>query len=105
MLTEKGSDNFAEQLKEKEFNYRKLNEKYKKLEIDYDELNKAMENVPIELQRRDEAIEYYKNQLDLKEKNYNEEMRILSSMYHRLSYQCVELRLTKERQNYSSLNI
>ena len=105
LLTDKESTDLKDQLKEKEFNYQKINEKYKKLENDYEELNKIMEKVPEELKKREEAIEYYKNQLEQKEKVYNEEIRILSSLYHRLSYQCVKLRQVKEAQNLHTLNI
>jgi len=105
MLTNKESNNLKDQLKEKEYNYQQMEEKYKKLENDYNELNKATEKVPEEIQKRDEAIEYYKNQLDKKEKMYNEELRIMSSLYHRLSFQCAKLRLVKESQNYNTLNI
>ena len=105
MLTNKESSNLKEQLKEKEYNYQQMEEKYKKLENDYNELNKATEKVPEEIQKRDEAIEYYKNQLDQKEKIYNEELRIMSSLYHRLSFQCAKLRLVRETQNYNTLNI
>jgi CRISPR/Cas system CSM-associated protein Csm5 (group 7 of RAMP superfamily) len=105
MLTNKESSNLKDQLKEKEYNYQQMEEKYKKLENDYNELNKATEKVPEEIQKRDEAIEYYKNQLDQKEKIYNEELRIMSSLYHRLSFQCAKLRLVKETQTYNTLNI
>ena len=105
LLTDKESTDLKDQLKEKEFNYQKINEKYKKLENDYEELNKVMEKVPEELKKREEAIEYYKSQLEQKEKVYNEEIRILSSLYHRLSYQCVKLRQVKEAQNLHTLNI
>ena len=105
MLTNKESSNLKDQLKEKECNYQQMEEKYKKLENDFNELNKATEKVPEEIQKRDEAIEYYKNQLDQKEKIYNEELRIMSSLYHRLSFQCAKLRLVKEHQNYNTLNI
>ena len=105
LLTDKESTDLKDQLKEKEFNYQKINEKYKKLENDYEELNKIMEKVPEELKKREEAIEYYKNQLEQKEKVYNEEIRILSSLYHRLSYQCVKLRQVKEAQNLHTLDV
>ena len=49
LLTDKESTDLKDQLKEKEFNYQKINEKYKKLENDYEELNKVMEKVPEEL--------------------------------------------------------
>ena len=105
MLTDKESTDLKEQLKEKEFNYMKINEKYKKLENEYDELNKTMEKIPEELKRREEAIEYYKNQLDKKEKECNESIRILSSLYYRLSFQCANLRQDRENKNLNSLNI
>ena len=105
MLTEKDSSDLKEQLKEKEYNNRIINEKYKKLESDYEELNKAMEKVPEELKKRDDAIDYYKNQMDKKEKDYNEQIRILSSLYHRLAFKCAKLRQVKEEQNLNTLNI
>ena len=105
MLTDKESSDLKEQLKEKEFNYMKINEKYKKLENEFDELNKTMEKIPEEIKRREEAIEYLKNQLDKKEKDYNERIRILSSLYYRLSFQCAKLRHEKENKTLNSLNI
>ena len=104
MLTDKETAELNEQLKEKELNYNKLNEKYKKMESDYEEINKLMEKVPDELKKREEAIDYYKNQLEQKEKIYNEELRILSSLYYRLSFKCEKLRNSKESQNFN-LNI
>ena len=97
-LTDKESIDLKQKLKEKELNLIKINEKHKKLETENEELNKAMEKVPEELKKREEAIDYYKSQLEQKEKSYNEEIRILSSLFHRLSFQCAELRLTKESQ-------
>ena len=41
----------------------------------------------MELQKRDEAIEYYKNQHDLKDKLYNEELKLLSSIFHKLNFE------------------
>ena len=105
MLTNKESSNLKDQLKEKEYNYQQMEEKYKKLENDFNELNKATEKVPEEMQKRDEAIDYYKSQLDQKEKMYNEDLRIMSSLYHRLSFQCAKLKLVKESQNFNTLNI
>ena len=87
MLTEKESTELKEQLKKKETNYIKLEEKYKKLEEELNEINKTMTKVIEEIKKREEAIEYYKNQLEQKEKVYNEDIRILSSMYYRLSFQ------------------
>ena len=105
LLTEKESSDLKEQLKEKEANYIKLEEKYKKLEEDFNEINKTMAKVPEEIKKREDSIEYYKNQIELKEKIYNEEMRILSSMYHRLSFRCAKLRNAEESQKFNSLNI
>ena len=99
MLTGKESTELKEQLKEKEANYIKLEEKYKKLEEELKEVNKAMTKVPEEIKKREDAIEYYKNQMELKEKVYNEDLRILSSIYYRLSFQCSQLKLQRESQN------
>ena len=90
MLTEKESTELKEQLKEKEASYIKLEEKYKKLEEEFNEINKTMTKVPEEIKKREEAIEYLKNQMEQKEKVYNEDIRILSSMYYRLSFQCTK---------------
>ena len=84
LLTEKESSELKEQLKEKEMNYAKLEEKYKKLEEELNEMNKAMTKVPEEIKKREDSIEYYKNQLEFKEKTHNKEIRILSSLYHKL---------------------
>ena len=100
ILNDKESSELKEQLKEKNDNYVKLEEQYKKLEDEYKEINKEMEKVSIEMKKKDEAIEYLKRQLDLKENTYNEEIRILSSMYHRLSFQCVELRQIKKSEKF-----
>ena len=43
-----------------------------------------------------------KNQLDKKEKDYNERIRILSSLYYRLSFQCAKLRHEKENKTLNS---
>lgn len=105
MLTDKESIDLKEKFKEKEINYEKINEKYKKLEKEYEDLNKVIEKVPEELKKREEVIEYYKNQLEQKEKVYNEDIRILSSLYYRLSSKCAQLRMAKETQNLNTLNI
>jgi len=105
MLTENESTELKEQLKEKEANYIKLEEKYKKLEEELNEINKTMTKVPEEIKKREEAIEYYKNQLEQKEKVYNEDIRILSSVYYRLSFQCTKYRLDQESQKLNTLNI
>ena len=97
MLTEKESTELKEQLKEKEASYIKLEE-------EFNEINKTMTKVPEEIKKREEAIEYLKNQVEQKEKVYNEDIRILSSMYYRLSFQCTKYRLDQETQKLNSLN-
>ena len=86
MLTEKESTELKEQLKEKEASYIKLEE-------EFNDTNKTMTKVPEEIKKREEAIEYLKNQMEQKEKVYNEDIRILSSMYYRLSFQSTKYRL------------
>jgi prefoldin subunit 5 len=54
------------------------------------------------MQKRDEAIEYYKNQLEQKEKLHNEEIRLLSSIYHQLSFKCAKI---KEQSKNPKLNL
>ena len=51
--------------------------------------------VPMELQKRDEAIEYYKNQHDLKDKLYNEELKLLSSIFHKLNFEKLSVKYKK----------
>ena len=104
ILTGKESNELKEQLKEKEANYIKLEEKYKKLEEELNDINKTMSKVPEEIKKREDAIEYYKNQIELKEKTYNEDLRILSSMYYRLSFQNTKYRLEQESKKINSLN-
>ena len=105
MLTEKESTELREQLKEKDANYIKLEEKNKKLEEEFNEMNKTMTKVPEEIKKREEAIEYYKNQMEQKEKVYNEDIRILSSMFYRLSFQNTKYRFEQESKKLNSLNI
>jgi hypothetical protein len=82
-----------------------LEEKYKKLEEELNVLNKTLAKVPEEIKKREDAIEYYKNQLEQKEKVYNEDIIILSSMYYRLSFQSTKYKLDQESKKYNSLNI
>ena len=105
LLTEKESTELKEQLKEKEMSYKILEEKYKKLEDELTEMNKAMNKVPEEIKKREDSIEYYKTQLEFKEKTHNEELRILSSLYHKLSYRFAQTRNLEQIQNFNSLNI
>ena len=105
LLTEKESTELKEQLNEKEMNYKILEEKYKKLEEELTEMNKAMNKVPEEIKKREDSIEYYKAQLEFKEKTHNEELRILSSLYHKLSYRFAQTRNLEQIQNFNSLNI
>ena len=99
LLTEKESTELKEQLNEKEMNYKILEEKYKKLEEELTEMNKAMNKVPEEIKKREDSIEYYKTQLEFKEKTHNEELRILSSLYHKLSYRFAQTRNLEQIQN------
>ena len=105
LLTEKESSELKEQLKEKEMNYAKLEEKYKKLEEELNEMNKAMTKVPEEIKKREDSIEYYKNQLEFKEKTHNEEIRILSSLYHKLSYRFAKTKSITAQPNYDNINL
>ena len=105
LLTEKESTELKEQLNEKEMKYKNLEEKYKKLEEELTEMNKAMNKVPEEIKKREDSIEYYKTQLEFKEKTHNEELRILSSLYHKLSYRFAQTRNLEQIQNFNSLNI
>ena len=105
LLTEKESTELKEQLNEKEMNYKILEEKYKKLEEELTEMNKAMNKVPEEIKKREDSIEYYKTQLEFKEKTHNEELRILSSLYHKLSYRFAQTRNLEQIQSFNSLNI
>ena len=100
ILNDKESIELKEQLKEKNENYVKLEEKHKKLEEEYNEMNKEMEKIPEEIKKKEDAIEYLKKQLDFKENTYNEEIRILSMIYHRLSFQCAKLRQIKESETF-----
>ena len=101
ILTGKESTELKEQLKEKEMNYVKLEEKYKKLEEENNEMNKTLAKVPEEIKKREDTIEYYKTQIENKEKTYNDEMRILSSLYHRLSFRCAKLRNSEESHKFN----
>ena len=101
ILTGKESTELKEQLKEKEMNYIKLEEKCKKLEEENNEMNKTLAKVPEEIKKREDTIEYYKNQIENKEKTYNDEMRILSSLYHRLSFRCAKLRNSEESHKFN----
>ena len=42
--------------------------------------------------------------MEQKEKVYNEDIRILSSMYYRLSFQCSKYRFDQETQKLNALN-
>ena len=101
---EKELTELKEQLKEREMNYSQLEDKHKKLEKEKNVLTEELTKVSEEIKKKDDSIEYYKNQLDYKEKTHNEELRILSSLYHKLSYRFVKSR-NEEPKNFNSLNI
>ena len=101
-LTENENSDLKKQLKEKEDLIKKQNEKSKKIESELKDLNNKISKVPGEMQKRDEAIEYYKNQLEQKEKLHNEEIRILSTLYHDLSFKFAKF---KEESKNPKLNL
>ena len=101
---EKELTELKEHLKEREMNYSQLEDKHKKLEKEKNVLTEELTKVSEEIKKKDDSIEYYKNQLDYKEKTHNEELRILSSLYHKLSYRFVKSR-NEEPQYFNSLNI
>lgn len=69
-------------LSEKLKNY---DSKMKECTHEIEKLKKLSEEISIEeLKKRDEAISYYKNRLEAKEKLYNEELQITSSLLHQL---------------------
>ena len=101
-LTENENADLKKQLKEKEDLIKKQNDKIRKVDQELKDLNNKIGKVPGELQKRDEAIEYYKNQLEQKEKLHNEEIRLLSSIYHQLSFKCAKI---KEQTKNPKLNL
>ena len=101
---EKELTELKEQLKEREMNYSQLEDKHKKLEKEKNVLTEELTKVSEEIKKKEDSIEYYKNQLEYKEKTHNEELRILSSLYHKLSYRFVKSR-NEEPQYFNSLNI
>ena len=101
---EKELTELKEQLKEREMNYSQLEDKHKKLEKEKNVLTEELTKVSEEIKKKEDSIEYYKNQLEYKQKTHNEELRILSSLYHKLSYRFVKSR-NEEPQYFNSLNI
>jgi exonuclease SbcC len=80
-------------INEKEENITKLTEKIKVYDSkmkeyagEIEKLKKISEEVSIEeLKKRDEAINYYKQQLEVKEKLFNDEQQMVSSLFHQLA--------------------
>ena len=101
-LTENENADLKKQLKEKEDLIKKQNDRIRKVDQELKDLNNKIGKVPGEMQKRDEAIEYYKNQLEQKEKLHNEEIRLLSSIYHQLSFKCAKI---KEQSKNPKLNL
>ena len=99
VLTEKEGSELKKKIKEKDELLKKYSEKLKKVEAEFKELNMRNSKVPMELQKRDEAIEYYKNQHDLKDKLYNEELKLLSSIFHKLNFEKLSNKYKKNLDN------
>ena len=99
VLTEKEGSELKKKIKEKDELLKKYSEKLKKVEAEFKELNNRNSKVPMELQKRDEAIEYYKNQHDLKDKLYNEELKLLSSIFHKLNFEKLSNKYKKKLDN------
>jgi hypothetical protein len=99
VLTEKEGSELKKKIKEKDELLKKYSEKLKKVEAEFKELNMRNSKVPMELQKRDEAIEYYKNQHDLKDKLYNEELKLLSSIFHKLNFEKLSVKYKKNLDN------
>lgn len=60
--------------------------KMKEYAVEIEKLKKISEEVSIEeLKKRDEAINYYKQQLEIKEKLFNDEQQMVSSLFHQLA--------------------
>lgn len=55
-----------------------------------------------EIRRKDETINYYKNQLEEKEKFFNEEQQLVSSLFHQLALQ---YNILKAKYNNSEGNL
>jgi chromosome segregation ATPase len=80
-------------ISEKEESITKLTEKIKIYDTkmkeyagEIEKLKKISEEVSIEeLKKRDEAINYYKQQLEMKEKLFNDEQQMVSSLFHQLA--------------------
>lgn len=100
-LTEKENNDLKTKLKEKEEIISKQNDKIKKVYEELKEVNTKMDKIPSEISKRDEAIDYYKSQLEQKEKIFNEETRILSSLYYNLASQCAILQEKNCNPNFA----
>lgn len=94
-LTEAENHDLKKKSADKDEQISKLNEKVKNyennLKIYAEELNKIKkksEEISIdEFKKKDDLITYYKNQLESKEKFFNEEQQLLSSLFHQLALQ------------------
>jgi ribosomal protein L17 len=96
---------------EREETISKLNEKVKTYDIKMKEyasviekLNKfSEEHSPEELKKKDEAINYYKQLLETKEKLFNDEQQLVSSLFHQLAleYSMLQINHTDGPLNFN----
>jgi chromosome segregation ATPase len=92
-LTENENLDLKKKNNEKEEIINKLNDKMKlyedNMKIYSEEINKLKkksEEISIdEFRKKDELITYYKTQLETKEKLFNEEQQLMSSLFHQLA--------------------
>lgn len=101
-LTENENLELKNKIKEKDEIIQKQNTKIKTVDNELKELNAKIEKIPNEFAKRDEEIEFYKNQLEQKEKIYNEELRLLSSLYYNISSKCA---LIQQKSSNPNLNL
>ena len=101
-LTENENKELKIKIKEKDDVIQKQNEKIKNVDNELKELTTKIEKIPTEFAKRDEEIDFYKTQLEQKEKMYNEEMRILSSLYYSLSS---KLAVAQQRATNHSIDL
>ena len=101
-LTENENKELKIKIKEKDDVIQKQNEKIKNVDNELRELTTKIEKIPTEFAKRDEEIDFYKTQLEQKEKMYNEEMRILSSLYYSLSS---KLAVAQQRATNHSIDL
>ena len=77
-----------EKIEEMQLKIKQLEDNLNKFKVQFEELNnKAYDLTVNEIKKRDEVIAYISEEYEKKLNSYNEEQKIISSLFHKVSYE------------------